>query len=61
MPEAMSEAARLVASRDWRGALDVLRSAELETGQQFEAAYLFRAYVTRGSANGMTPCFISSR
>ncbi len=41
MPEAMSEAARLVASRDWRGALDVLRSAELETGQQFEAAYLF--------------------
>ena len=41
MPEVISEAARLVASRDWRGALDVLRGAELGEGQQFEAAYLF--------------------
>lgn len=41
MPEAMSEAARLVASRDWRGALDALRGAELDEGQQYEAAYLY--------------------
>jgi tetratricopeptide (TPR) repeat protein len=41
MSEAISEAARLVASRDWLGALDILRGAETEGGSQFETAYLF--------------------
>ena len=41
LPEAMSEAVRLAASRDWRGALEVLRGAEFEEGRQYEASYLY--------------------
>jgi Flp pilus assembly protein TadD len=41
MDEAMSEASRLVASRDWPGALVALRDVEPEDGNQFEIAYLF--------------------
>ncbi|MGA2545006.1 MAG: tetratricopeptide repeat protein [Rectinemataceae bacterium] len=41
MDEAMSEASRLAASRDWLGALGALRDVEPEEGNQFEIAYLF--------------------
>ncbi len=41
MDEALAEASRLVASRDWRSALSVLRSVESEDGNEFEIAYLF--------------------
>jgi len=40
MDEALSEASRLVASRDWLGALDILRRVDAEDGNQFEIAYL---------------------
>jgi tetratricopeptide (TPR) repeat protein len=40
MDEALYEASRLVASRDWRGALDALRGAEPGDVNQFEIAYL---------------------
>lgn len=39
--DALSEAARLVAERDWDGALAALREVEPEDGNQFEIAYLF--------------------
>ena len=41
MDEAVVKASRLVASRDWQGALAVLRTMETEEGNQFEIAYLF--------------------
>lgn len=41
MDQAMSEALRLVARRDWLGALDALRAVEPDEGNQFEIAYLF--------------------
>jgi tetratricopeptide (TPR) repeat protein len=41
MDEALSEASRLVASRDWQRALEALRGVESEEGNQFEIAYLF--------------------
>jgi Flp pilus assembly protein TadD len=41
MDEAMAEASRLVARRDWLGALEALRDAESDDGNQFEIAYLF--------------------
>jgi Flp pilus assembly protein TadD len=41
MDEAMAEASRLVARRDWLGALDALRGVEPDEGNQFEIAYLF--------------------
>jgi tetratricopeptide (TPR) repeat protein len=41
MDEALTEASRLVASRDWLRALDALREVEPEGGNQFEIAYLF--------------------
>lgn len=41
MSEAISAAARLVASGDWLGALEILRGAEPEEGGRFETAYLF--------------------
>ena len=55
-----AEASRLVASRDWLGALDAFRDVEPEEGNQFEIAYLF-GICHAGSANGTTPCSISSR
>jgi len=39
MDEALSEASRRIASRDWRGAIDVLRGMESEDGNRFEIAY----------------------
>jgi Flp pilus assembly protein TadD len=41
MDETMAEALRLVAHRDWLGALDVLRGIESHEDNQFEIAYLF--------------------
>jgi Flp pilus assembly protein TadD len=41
MDEALSEASRLVARRDWIGALGALRGVEPNEGNQFEIAYLF--------------------
>jgi Flp pilus assembly protein TadD len=41
MDETMAEALRLVARRDWQGALDMLREIESNDDNQFEIAYLF--------------------
>jgi Flp pilus assembly protein TadD len=41
MDEAMAEAFRLVARRDWPGALDALRAIESGEDNQLEIAYLF--------------------
>lgn len=40
MDDAMAEARRLVADRDWEGALEALRGVESVEGSQFEIAYL---------------------
>jgi Flp pilus assembly protein TadD len=47
MDEAMNEASRLVAARDWLGALAALREVEPEADNQFEIAYLFGLCHTR--------------
>ncbi len=47
MSEALSEARQLVASRDWLGALALLRGAEPEDDSRFEMAYLFGICYTR--------------